>query len=326
MNRRRFLLTSLSSAVAGPLAAGAQQAGKVYRLGILSPAGLPPRRASSHLHIIDVLREVGYVEGQTLLVERRYADGKFDRLPGLARELVQTKVDVIVAVGAAVGAAKDATKTIPIVMGIVADPVGSGYVTSLSRPGGNVTGVTYSVGTEIHQKRLALLKEAVPRAARIAGLAGKDTGPPSRQATQHAASSLGVKLIVVEVRGAEYEGAFATIVAERAEALAVMGSTILNIDRKRIIELAARHRLPAIYEWPEHAEEDGGLMAYGASVRDLYRRVAGFVNRIFKGANPAELPVEQPTVFELVINLKTANALGLTIPPSLLARADQVIQ
>jgi putative ABC transport system substrate-binding protein len=294
--------------------------------GILSPAGLPPRRASSHLRIIDVLREVGYVEGHNLLVERRYADGKFDRLPGLARELVQTKGDGIVAVGAAVGAAKDATKTIPIVMGIVADPVERGYVTSLSRPGGNVTGVTYSAGTEIHQKRLALLKEAVPRAVRIAGLAGKDTHPSSREATQHAAASLGIKLIVVEVRGAEYEGAFATIVAERADALAVMVSTIVTTDRKRIIELAARHRIPAIYEWPEHVAEDGGLMAYGAGVRDLFRRVAGFVSRIFKGANPAELPVEQSTVFELVVNLNTAKALGLTIPPSLLARADQVIE
>ena len=232
---------------------------------------------------------------------------------------------MIVAVSVAVDAAKDATKTIPIVMGIVDDPVGRGVVSSLARPGGNVTGVTYSVGPEIHQKRLALLKEAVPRAARIAGLAVRDTRQSTRQATQQAASLLGVKLIVVEVRNAEYERGFATVAAERADALVVMASAILTNDRRRIIELAARHRLPAIYEWPESADE-GGLMAYGASVRDLFRRVAAFVDRIFKGARPAELPVEQPTVFELVINLATAKALGLTIPPSLLARADQVIE
>jgi putative ABC transport system substrate-binding protein len=163
VDRRRFLLTSLAGAVAMPLGAEAQQAGKVYRLGILSPGGPPPPRASSHLHVIEVLRELGYVEGQNLMVERRYADGKTDRLPGLARELVQIRVDVIVAVSTAVEAAKDATKTIPIVMGIVADPVGRGYVSSLARPDGNITGVTYSVGTEIHQKRLAVLRQNVVR-------------------------------------------------------------------------------------------------------------------------------------------------------------------
>jgi putative ABC transport system substrate-binding protein len=210
---------------------------------------------------------------------------------------------------------------------------GPGFVSSLARPDGNITGVSYSAGPEIYQKRLQLLREAVPRAARIAGLASMDTaqitrigvGSVEQQETQKAASSLGVKLIVVEVRGAEYERAFATMVAERADALVVMSSSILNADRRRIIELAARHRLPASYEWRESVEE-GGLMAYGASNRALYRRVASFVDRIFKGAIPAELPVEQPTVFELVINLKTAKALGLTIPPSLLQRADQVIE
>ena len=186
---------------------------------------------------------------------------------------------------------------------------------------GNIIGVSYSAGPEIYQKWLQLL----PRAARIAGLAGRDTAQITRQETQKAASSLGVKLIVVEVRGAEYERAFAAMVADRADALAVMSSSILNADRRRIIELAARHRLPTIYEWREPVEE-GGLMAYGASSRALYRRVASFVDRIFKGAIPAELPVEQPIVFELIINLKTAKALGLMIPPSLLQRADQVIE
>ena len=324
MDRRSFL-TGVSALLAAPLAE-AQQASKVYRLGMFSPGGRPPPGTSTgFLHLIEVLRELGYVEGQNLVVERRYAEGKADRLPGLARELVRIPVDVIVAVTTAIDAAKDATETIPIVMGFATDPVGRRFVSSLARPGGNITGVTYSVGPEIHQKRLELLKEAVPRAARIAGLAGGDTLQSTRQETQKAASSLGVKLIVVEVRGGEYERAFATMVAERADALAVLGSPVLNADRRRIIELAAKHRLPAIYEWREHAEE-GGLMAYGANNRDLYRRVATFVDRIFKGANPATLPVEQPTVFELVVNLGAAKALALTIPASVLRRADHIIE
>jgi len=325
MDRRSFL-TGVSAWLAAPLAAEAQQAGKVYRLGILSPSAPPrPGEYSGRFHLIEVLRELGYVEGQNLVVERRYAEGQTDQLPGLARELVRIPVDVIVAVSVAVGVAKDATKTIPIVMGFAIDPVGRGFVSSLARPGGNITGVSYSVGPEIAQKRLELLKEAVPRAARIAALAGRDTGQIARQETQKAAASLGVKLILVEVRSGEYERAFATMAAERADALAVMGSTILNADRRRIIELAARHRLPAIYEWREHTEE-GGLMSYGASNRDLYGRVATFVDRIFKGANPATLPVEQPTVFELVVNLRAAKALALTIPSSVLLRADHVIE
>jgi len=322
MDRRSFL-TGVSALLAAPLAAEAQQAGRIYRLGILSSGGLPP--PPEHLRFIEVLRELGYVEGQNLVVERRYAEGKTDRLPGLARELVRIPVDVIVPVSVAVDAAKDATKTIPIVMALAINPVGRGVVSSLARPGGNITGVSYEVGPGIVSKRLELLKEAVPRAARIAGLAGGDTSQTHRQETQKAASSLGVKLIIVEVRGAEYERAFATMVAERADALAVMGSPTLNTDRRRIIELAARHRLPAIYEWREHAEE-GGLMAYGASLRDLYRRVAAFVDRIFKGANPATLPVEQPTVFELAVNLRAAKALALTIPSSVLRRADHIIE
>jgi len=264
------------------------------------------------------------------VIERRYAEGKTDQLPGLARELVRIPVDVIVPVSVAVDAAKDATKTIPIVMALAINPVGRGVVSSLARPGGNITGVSYEVGPGIVSKRLELLKEAVPRAVRIAALAAEDSGGPRDsggrwQAPQQAASALGVKLIVVEVRGGEYERAFATMVAERVDALLVVGSPSLSTDRRRVIALAARHRLPAIYEWPEHAE-DGGLMAYGASRRDLYRRVAALVDRIFKGANPATLPVEQPAVWELAVNLRTAKALGLTIPPSLLARADHIIE
>jgi putative tryptophan/tyrosine transport system substrate-binding protein len=311
--------------LAAPITVEAQT-GKVYRLGILVPGGRPPPGTSSGIgDLIEELRELGYVEGRNLVVERRFAEGRTHRLPGLAGELVHIPVDVVVAVATAAESAKDATKTIPIVMGFATDPVGRGLVSSLARPGGNITGVTYSVGPEIGQKRLALLKEAVPRAVRIAGLADADTTQSMRQETQKAASSLGVQLISVEVRAREYERAFATMVAERADAVAVMGSSILNVDRRRIIELAARHRLPAIYEWREHTEE-GGLMAFGASRRGLYRRVATFVDRIFKGANPATLPVEQPTIFELAVNLKTAKALGLTVPQSLLLRADHIIE
>ncbi len=321
---RRAFLAGAAALLAAPLAAEAQQAGKVYRLGLLSPGGRPPAgtSATGYLYLLEMLRELGYVEGQNLVVERRYAEGKTDRLPGLVRELVQIPVDVIVAVSpTAIDAAKDATTTIPIVMGFG----GPDFVSNLARPGGNITGVSYSVGPEIDQKRLQLLKEAAPRAARIAGLAGRDTAQSTRQHSQTAASSLGVKLILVEVRGAEYERAFATMVAERADALAVMSSPTFFIDRRRIIELTAQRRLPAIYEWREQVEE-GGLMSYGASLRDLYRRVATYVDKILKGAKPADLPIEQPTKFELVINLKTAKALGLTIPPSLLLRADQVIE
>jgi putative ABC transport system substrate-binding protein len=321
---RRTFLTGSFAVLAVPLVAQSQQK-KVYRLGILSPGGPPAPRAMSHLHIIEVLRELGYAEGRNLVIDRRYADGQIDRLPELARELVAVPMDVIVAIGSAVDAAKSATRTVPIVMGIGADPVERGNVASLARPGGNITGVTYSVGPEISQKRLELLREAVPRAVRIAALAGRDTGPRMKRETQKAAAALGVQVFTVEVRGTEYERAFATIVAERADALAVLPSPTLNVDRRRIIELAARHRLPAIYEWSGHAEE-GGLMTYGANARDLFRRVAIFVDRIFKGAEAASMPVEQPTVFDLMINLKTAKALGLTIPRSLLLRADQAIE
>jgi ABC-type uncharacterized transport system substrate-binding protein len=318
----------MATVLAAPRVAEAQQAEKVYRLGILSPGSpTPPGTYSGTLHVIEVLRELGYVAGRNLEVEGRYAEGRADRLLGLARELVQLRADVILTIGPADEAAKEATKTIPIVMGLSSDPVARGLVASLARPGGNITGVSYSEGPEIAAKRLELIKEAVPRAGRIAVLGEGDSFQSQRQArqvTQKAASSLGVKLVDVNAQGANYSQAFRTMVAERAGAL-VLGSVKLNADRNRIIELAARHRLPAIYEWREHVEE-GGLMAYGASNRGLFRRVASFVDRIFKGVNPAELPIEQPTVFELVINLKTAKALGLTFPPSLLARADQVIE
>jgi putative ABC transport system substrate-binding protein len=272
------------------------------------------------------LQQLGYAEGQNLAIERRFAEGQRDRLPGLARELVQLRMDTIVAISTdAIRAAKYATQTIPIVMLGGGNVVGDGFVASLARPGGNITGVVISEAG-LAPKRLQLLKEAVPRATRIAMLApGQEDYKVQRQEVGTAATSLGVTLIVVEARDADYERAFASIVAGRATALFVVSSPQLNRDRARIIALAAKHRLPAIYQWREQAE-DGGLMAYGSSVSGLSRRTASYVDRILKGASPAELPVEQPPTYEFVINLKTAKALGLTIPPSLLLRADQVVE
>jgi putative ABC transport system substrate-binding protein len=322
IDRRTFVYGLGAGILTAPLATEAQQTGRVYRLGALSPA-----RFGSLAVILVSLRELGYVEGQNLVVEQRSADGQLDKLPQLARELAQLRPDVIVASSAgAIEAARDATRTIPIVMGFTTDPVGLGFVTSLARPGGNITGVSYSAGPEIAGKRLELIREAVPRAGRIAVLSTRETASQSQvQEARNAASRLGVELVVAEVRGDDYDRAFAAMTAKQPGALFVLGSPILNRDRKRIIALAAKHRLPAIYEWREHVDE-GGLMAYGSDISALYRRVATYVDRIFKGANPADLPVEQPTKLELVINMRTAKALGLTIPPSLLLRADQVIE
>jgi putative ABC transport system substrate-binding protein len=317
MTRLAVALLALAL-LAAPLAVEAQPAGKVYRLGILSPAAPQPSGMyDGRRDLIEVLRELGYVEGRNLDVER---------LPALAAELVQRRVDVVVALSpVAFRAAQEATKTIPIVILFAgSDPVELGLVSSLARPGGNVTGVV--LGSLLAGKRLELLKEAVPRATRIAMLvAGASSGQAQLQEAQRAAALLGVRLIVIEAKGRDYERAFATMRGERADALFVAASPILHADRGRIIELAARYRLPAIYQWAEHVEE-GGLMAYGASQRWAIRRVATYVDRMFKGANPAELPVEQATVLTLALNLKTAKALGLTIPQSVLARADEVIQ
>jgi putative ABC transport system substrate-binding protein len=269
---------------------------------------------------------LGYVDGQNLVVERRYAQGKMDRLPELARELVRARVDVIVAVGAeAVRTAKDATTTIPIIMWGLFDPVSEGLVASLARPGGNVTGALIAADGTLAAKRLEMLRESVPRAPRIAALFDNASLRAQVDETQRAAKSLGITLTITEVQGGDYESAFASMAATRPSALFVAGSTFFFRDRKRIIELAAKHRLPAIYEWPEQAR-DGGLMAYGTDLQEGYRRVASYIDRVLKGAKPGDLPVEQPTKFALVINLKTAKALGLAIPQSLLQRADEVIQ
>ncbi len=313
------------SLLAVPLAVEAQQAGRVYRLGVLSPTA--PFSGGAAARIPTELLELGYVEGRNLVVERRHADGKLDRLPGLARELVQLRVDVIVAVATvAVRAAKDATTTNPIVMFDNLDPVAAGFAASLARPGGNLTGVLIAPDGTLAAKKLELLKEAVPRAARIAFLVPDDPNSrPQVQEVQKAAASLGVELLVVEVRGDDYERAFASMVTEKPRALFVGASTFFVRDRKRIIQLASKHRLPAIYEWPDQVE-DGGLMAYGTSRSELVRRAAVYIDRIFKGAKPGDLPIEQPTKLELVINLKTAKALGLTLPAALVRRADRVIE
>ena len=272
------------------------------------------------------MRELGYADGQNLVVERRFAEGKIDRLPALARELVQLRVDVIVAVSEAIPAARDATRTIPIVMGFGFNPVEQGFVASLARPGGNVTGVVYAPEGQLAGKRLELIKEMIPRDMKIAVLATHETDAKAQlEAARKAASALRVDLAVVEVQGAEYDRAFKAMAAERADALFVISRAILNRDRAQIIERAGQYRLPAMYEWREQVES-GGLMSYGASLVALSRRVAAYVDKIFKGAKPADLPVEQPTNYSLVINLKTARTLGLTIPPSLLLRADHVIE
>jgi ABC-type uncharacterized transport system substrate-binding protein len=328
MDRRRFLLTSLAGALAAPLAVEAQLAGRAYRLGVLRQTEPePPNPRSTMVSLTTGLRELGYVEGQNLAIEHRFAGGRIERLPELARELVQLQMDVIVAVAPyAIRAARDATTTIPIVMYGGVDPIAAGIVASLARPGGNLTGVLIAPGFTLVGKKLELLQEVVPRAMRIGFLSPDNSGAQGQvPEAQKAAASLNLKLVVAEVQDGNYDRAFNTMVAERPSALFVANSPTFMRDRKRIIDLVAKHRLPAIYEWAEQVE-DGGLMSYGSSSTWVSRRVAAYVGRIFKGAKPADLPIEQPTQFEFVINLKTAKALGLTIPPSLLARADQVIE
>jgi putative ABC transport system substrate-binding protein len=273
------------------------------------------------------LRELGYLEGQNIAFESRFADGKADRLPGLAAELVALKVDVIVTSGTPASlAAKQATRTIPIVMAQLADPVGAGLVASLGRPGGNVTGLT-TQDADLSGKRLEMLLQVVPKVSRFAVLID-ETSPGSMliaRGTQVAAQSLGVQLQSLGVRGPEeLDRAFSAMKEARAGALIVESSSLLFTSRTRLADLALKNRLPTMFAQKEYAEA-GGLMAYSADFSDLFRRTATFVDKILKGAKPADLPVEQPTKFELVINLKTAKALGLTIPPSLLGRADEII-
>jgi len=328
MDRRAFISGITLSLLAAPLAAEAQPAGKVPRIGFLSTTSSSDRPA-----LVDAfrqrLRELGWVEGQNVVIDYRYAEDRVDRLRDLAAELVRLKVDVIVSLGTqGVTAAKNATETIPIVMIAVRDPVGIGLIASLPRPGGNVTGVSGYAGLEIVARQLELLKETVPKIRRVAILSNP-TNAYHQLAIREAnvaARSLGVQLQVLEARGLnEFDGAFAAMAKERVGALLVLSDTLFSSHRTRLADLAARSRLPAAYGVRESVEA-GGLMSYGPSFLDLHRRSATYVDKILKGAKPADLPVEQPTEFELVINLKTAKALGLAIPPSLLQRADQVIE
>jgi putative ABC transport system substrate-binding protein len=315
-----------------PLAAEAQPAGKVARIGYLVTGSLESSETRVILEAFrQGLRERGYVEGQNIVIEYRAADGKIERLPSLATELVRLKVDLIVAGNTpGVRAAQQATTSIPIVAGAMGDPVGDGLVASLARPGGNITGLTF-LGPELVPKHLGLLKEALPKITRVAalwhpGAFGERTNQVMLKETEAAARTLGVQLQLVGVRGPdELDRAFSTMTRERAEALVVFPSAMLFNERRRIVALAAKHRLPSMFNNRESVEL-GGLISYGTSLTDLIRRSATYVDKILKGAKPTDLPVEQPTKFDLVINLKTAKALGLTIPPSLLGRADEVIQ
>jgi putative ABC transport system substrate-binding protein len=328
MDRRRFLLTALAGAVAAPLIAEAQLPGQVPRVGYISPgSSSDPFRQRRFEAFRQGLRELGYVEGRNIVLEPRWAEGQYARYPVLAADLVRLKVAAIVTVGgAATKAAKQVTSTTPIVMSVVIDPVGSGLVPSLARPGGNLTG-TSVMANDLIAKQFELLKEAAPNVSRIAVLWNPDN-PSLTAAMSHvnaAARLLGVELQLVEARNPqEIDRAFAAMTREHAGAVVVLPDAIYGNQVRQIVGLAAQRRLPAIYAVGENAEA-GGLMVYSANLRDLERRAATFVDKILKGAKPGDLPVEQPSKFDLIINLKTAKALGLTIPPSLLARADQVI-
>jgi putative ABC transport system substrate-binding protein len=303
----------------------------VYRIGRFT-SGLPPTAGPnpSEDAFRQHLRDLGYVEGHNLVIESRYAEGRLERLPDLVAELVQLKVEVIVAGGSpAIHAAQHATRTIPIVMAASGDPVGEGFVASLARPGGNITGLSW-LWTELPGKRLEILKETVPQSARVAVLANPvaATYASDMHNLTVAARALGLHLHVVELRHPEeVDSAFAAMTREGADALIVVADALLLSPslRGRIADLAATSRLPAMYSWKFFVEA-GGLMSYGPSLPDMWRRAATYVDKILKGAKPADLPVEQPMKFELIINLKAAKALGMTMPPSLLLLADEVIQ
>jgi putative tryptophan/tyrosine transport system substrate-binding protein len=320
-----FIVTLLVSLLAGPLAAAAQPAGKVYRIGLLATDPPPAPRWEA---LLDGLRERGYSEGRNLVFERRFSEGHAERFPELAAELVRLRVDLIlVATTPAALAAKHATQTIPIVMPATIDPVGAGLVASLAQPGGNITGLS-SVGPELSGKRLELLKEVVPGMTRVAVLwnGANPANAAVWQETQAAARALGLQLHAQDVRGTQdLEGAFARTAQARPEALLVLGDSLIYMHEQHIVEFAAQHHLPSMFSRTESVMA-GGLMSYASNLPDRYRRAAYYVDRILKGTRPADLPVEQPTKFELVINLKTAQALGITIPPTFLFLADEVIR
>ena len=328
-------LTNLRLAVAvlgfaASLAADAQPTDKIYRIGYLSTGSATTTYTRPLEAFREGMRDLGWIEGRNLIFEYRYAEGQVDRLPALADELVRLKVDLIVASPTPSAlAAKNATRTIPIVGMSLTEPVAVGLVPSLARPGGNVTGLTYGVDTEIFAKQLQLLKEVVPSVTRVAILANPGSSPAEplvMESVKKAARSLGLPLQIVEVRDPDdFDAAFAAMVKERAGALLLRGDPMFFVHRARLAELATKNRLPSMSTQSQWVEA-GGLISYAPSFPDLWRRAATYVDKILRGAKPADLPIEQPAKFELVVNLRTAKALGLTIPTSLLQRADEVIQ
>jgi putative tryptophan/tyrosine transport system substrate-binding protein len=326
--RRAFLGALTGGLLTAPLTAGAQQAGKVPHIGWL---GGPTRESAQPFvqPFLQGLKDLGWVEGQNIVIEWRFAGGRAERLPALAAELVRLRVELIVVPSTPTAlAAKNATGTIPLVTVGGGDPVALGLVASLARPGGNITGLTSVLGPEIAGKQLALLKEILPKVAWMAALWNPATPGNALylKEAELAARALGVELQPLEARSLDdFNGVFAAMTARRAGALLILGDVMFTTHRRRLADLAAKNRLPAIFGSRQFAD-DGGLMAYGAVITDNFRRAATYVDKILRGAKPADLPVERPTKFELVINLKTAKTLGLTIPPSLLQRADEVIQ
>jgi len=326
MDRRAFITIVGGSILAAPLAAAAQSAENVPRIGVLvgGSASSDSARIEAFRH---GLRDLGYVEGKNIVLEFRYADGNPDRLMELAASLVRLKVAVIVAAGpTATRSAKEATTTIPVVMAQVNDPIDAGFVTSLARPGVTITGLS-TMSPEISGKQVELLRQVVPRLSRVAVLR-PSAQPGDTQVlreTKLAAESIRVQLQYLDiVSPGDIETSFRAARKERADAVLTLSSPVLFAQRKQIADLALKSRLPTISSWPEFVE-DGGLMTYSPNLKDLFQRAATYVDKILKGAKPGDLPVEQPTKFELLINLRTAKALGLTIPPSVLGRADQVI-
>ena len=327
MRRRDFTVLFVVSTALWPLHIHAQQSRKTPRIGVLLP-GTPASFSLRTKAFLEALRQLGYVEGRTIEIEWKWGDDRLDTLSGLAADLVRSNVDVLVTGGTpAAKALKATTRTIPIVMAIVGDPVAAGLVDNLARPGGNATGFSI-VAPELGTKRLELLKEIVPNLSSIAVLSNTEN-PQSKiemKEMQTAAQAMALQLHPVEISAEdELENAFAAMNGAAAQALIVLTDPVLFSQRKRIVDLAGKYKLPAVYFFQGFVGE-GGLMSYGPSDADLFRRAAGYVDRILKGAKPSELPVEQPTKFDLYINLKTAKALGLAIPSSLLAIADEVIE
>ena len=326
MRRREFITLLGGAAAAWPLVARAQQAGKIYRIGFLWDS--PDAFLDALEAFRQGLRDLGYVEGRNIAIEYRWAEGKPERMRELAEELVRLKVDVIVAPSSIyTEAAKRATSTIPIIFVSHADPLGSRHVASLARPGGNITGLSLMM-TETNVKGLELLKEAVPGISRVAVIFDPATPShgPGLKAVKAAGPTLGLRIQSVPVRSAtEFDSAFTAIVGERADAVLVLSTPLFISGGKRLAELSLAHKLPSLFG-PKHHVQEGGLMSYSPDRADLWRRGAIYVDKILRGIDPADLPVQQPTKFEIAINLKTAKSIGLAIPPSLLGRADEVIE